>query len=99
MLAARKRDYPEAIRAYTLALTSFTEAKNELEHAKTALKYAAMILQKNSETERPERREIEDAVKVLSSALPVIRGNRMLKELEEGERALYALQRIGLRLR
>jgi serine/threonine protein kinase len=99
MLAARKRDYAEAARAYTVALESFSEGKNELEHAKTALKFAAMILQKNSETEHPDRREINDAVKLLGVALPVIRGNRMLKELDEGERALYALQRIGLRLR
>ncbi len=99
MLAARKRDYAEAARAYTVALESFAEAKNELEHAKTALKFAAMILQKNSETEHPDRREVDDAVKLLGVTLPVIRGNRMLKELEEGERALYALQRIGLRLR
>jgi serine/threonine protein kinase len=99
MLAARKRDYPEAIRTYTLALDAFTETRNELEHAKTAVKYAAMILQKNSETERPERREVDDATKLLGTALPGIRGSRMLKELEEGERVFYALQRIGLRLR
>ncbi len=99
MLAARKRDYPEAIRTYTLALQGFAQGKNDLEHAKTALKFCAMILQKNSETERPARREVEDAIELLRGALPVIRGQRMFKELEEGERALYALQRLGLRLR
>jgi hypothetical protein len=99
MLAARKRDYPEAIRTYTLALLAFKESGNELEHAKTAIKYAAMILQKNTETERPDRREVEDAVRTLSGALPQVRGRRMLKELEEGERVLLSLQRIGLRLR
>ncbi|MFN2462082.1 MAG: protein kinase [Candidatus Velthaea sp.] len=99
MLATRKRDYPEAIRAYTAALAAFSNVKNHLEHAKTALKYATMILQKNSESDRPDRKEIEDAVDVLTSALPVIRGRRMHKELEEGERVLYALQRTGVRFR
>jgi serine/threonine protein kinase len=99
MLAARKRDYPEAIRTYTLALLGFTQSGNELEHAKTAVKYAAMIWQKSSETQRPDRREIDEAVRLMGTALPSLRGRRMLKELEEGERVLYALQRMGLRLR
>ena len=99
MLATRKRDYPEAIRAYTSALTAFENVKNDLEHAKTALKYATMILQKNTESGEVDRKEIDVAVEVLTSALPVIRGRRMMKELEEGERVLYALQRIGVRFR
>jgi serine/threonine protein kinase len=99
MLATRKRDYPEAIRAYTSALTAFENVKNDLEHAKTALKYATMILQKNTESGEVDRKEIDVAVDVLTSALPVIRGRRMMKELEEGERVLYALQRIGVRFR
>jgi serine/threonine-protein kinase len=99
MLAARKRDYPEAIRTYTIALRSFKESGNELEHAKTALKYAAMILQKNSESQRPERKEVDEAAKLLGGVIPGFRGRKMLKELEEGERVFYALQRIGLRLR
>jgi serine/threonine protein kinase len=99
MLATRKRNYPEAIRAYSLALRAFSDVKNELEHAKTAVKYATMILQKNSESEQPNRKELDDAAEVIAGALPVIRGRRMLKELEEGERVLYALQRIGVRFR
>lgn len=99
MLAARKRDYPEAIRTYTIALEAFTRSGNELERAKTALKFAAMVLQKNSESEKPVRREVDDATELLGNALPSIRGRRMLKELEEGERVLYALQRMGVRLR
>jgi hypothetical protein len=58
-----------------------------------------MILQKNGETERPDRREVDEATRLLAGALPGIRGQRMLKELEEGERLLTALQRMGLRLR
>lgn len=99
MLAARKRDYPEAIRTYMLAMRAFKESRNELEHAKTALKYATMILQKNGEAQRPDRREVEEASQLLSAALPVVRGSRLLKELDEGERVLYALARIGMRLR
>ncbi len=99
MLATRKRDYPEAIRAYTAALAAFSNVQNELEHAKTALKYATMILQKNTESDQPNRKEIDHAVDVLTESLPTIRGRRMLKELEEGERVLYALQRIGVRFR
>jgi len=99
MLATRKRNYPEAVRAYTTALTAFKSAGNEIEHAKTALKFAMMIAQKNTEGEAPDRKEIDQAVEVLGDALPVIRGRRMSKELEEGERILYALQRIGVRFR
>ena len=103
MLATRKRDYPEAARAYRAALTAFAEAPNELEHAKTALKYATMVLQKTSEAESEgrimNRRELADAVDTLSDALPTFRGRAMLKDLEEGERLLYALQRTLIRLR
>jgi hypothetical protein len=99
MLAARKRDYAEATRTYMLALHAFKESGNELEHAKTTVKYAEMILQKNSEAQRPDRREVEETAKLLGGVLPGIRGKRMLKELEVGERVFYALQRIGLRLR
>jgi len=99
MLATRKRNYPEATRAYASALTAFKTAGNDLEHAKTALKFAMMIAQKNAEGDQPDRKEIDQAVEVLSEALPVIRGRRMSKELEEGERILYALQRIGVRFR
>jgi len=99
MLATRKRNYPEAARAYTTALTAFKTAGNDVEYAKTALKFAMMIAQKNTEGEAPDRKEIDQAVEVLGDALPVIRGRRMSKELEEGERILYALQRIGVRFR
>ncbi|MGB8265677.1 MAG: protein kinase [Candidatus Velthaea sp.] len=99
MLATRKHNYPEASRAYTAALTAFKTAGNELEHAKTALKLATMVLQKNTDDEQPDRKEIDGAVDVLTEALPTLRGRRMIKELEEGERVLYALQRIGVRFR
>lgn len=99
MLATRKRDYPEAQRAYRAALTAFTDAGNDLERAKTALKYAAMLLQKNGEGDRPNRRELNDAVDLLGDALPTLRGRGMHKELEEGERVLYALQRELIRSR
>jgi serine/threonine-protein kinase len=99
MLATRKRDYPEALRAYRSALQAFAEAGNGLETAKTALKYATMILQKNSEGDAGDRRELSDAVDILTEALPSFRGHRLLKELEEGERLLYALQRALIRNR
>ncbi|HEY0615531.1 MAG TPA: protein kinase [Candidatus Elarobacter sp.] len=103
MLATRKRDYAEAARAYRAALKAFTDANNELERAKTALKYATMILQKTSEAEAEgaltNRRELSDAVDVLTDALPSFRGRAMLKELEEGERLLYTLQRTLIRTR
>ena len=103
MLATRKHDYREASRAYRAALTAFGEAKNELEHAKTALKFGTMILQKHNESENrggaANRRELSDAVDILTEALPSFRGRAMLKELEEGERLLYALQRTLIRTR
>ena len=97
MLATRKRDYPEAMRTYQRAMRAFEEVSNDLEYAKTALKFATMILQKNTEIDKPDKREIDQAGEALGSAIPVLRGRRMLKELEEGERLLYALQRIGVR--
>ena len=103
MLATRKRDYPEAARAYRAALSAFADASNDLERAKTALKYGTMVLQKTSEGESAgtitNRRELSDAVDILSDALPTFRGRQMLKELEEGERLLYALQRTLIRTR
>jgi len=99
MLATRKHDYPEAARAYRAALSAFAEANNELEAAKTALKYGTMILQKNNEAGVLDKRELSEAVDILSEALPTFRGRSMLKELEEGERLLYALQRTLIRTR
>ena len=79
------------------------EAGNELEAAKTSLKFSTMVLQKNTEGEaeglRVDRRELNDAVDILSEAIPSFRGRAMLKELEEGERLLYALQRTLIRTR
>lgn len=99
MLATRKRDYPEAMRAYRAALAAFAQAGNEIEGAKTAVKYGAMVLQKNSEGDFGNRRELSDAVDTVTDALPSFRGRKMLKELEEGERLLYALQRLLIRNR
>ncbi|HEV2643810.1 MAG TPA: protein kinase [Candidatus Elarobacter sp.] len=103
MLATRKRDYPEAVRAYRAALSAFTESKNELERAKTALKYATMELQKITEFDRTgariDRRELADAVSEITDAIPTFRGRTMLKEVEEAERLLYALQRTLIRIR
>jgi hypothetical protein len=103
MLATRKHDYSEATRAYRAALKAFREANNEAEHAKTALKFATMVMQKCNEGETTgalvNRRELSDAADVLSEALPTFRGRGMLKELEEGERLLYALQRTLIRTR
>jgi len=103
MLATRKRDYPEAARAYRAALHGFTEARNELEYAKTALKFSTMALQRITEDEtagnRMDRGELSEAVDILTDAIPTFRGRTMLKELEEAERLLYALQRTLIRLR
>jgi len=103
MLATRKRDYPEATRAYRAALEAFTDGNHVLETAKTSLKFATMIVQKNAEAEnqggRMDTRELAAAVDVLTDALPSFRGRSMMKELEEGERLLYALQRTLIRTR
>jgi serine/threonine protein kinase len=103
MLATRKRDYVEAVRAYRAALKAFTESNNDLERAKTALKYATMELQKITEFEaagtRIDRRELADAVDEITDAIPSFRGRAMLKEVEEAERLLYALQRTLIRIR
>ena len=62
-----------------------------------------MVLQKTSEGENEgaltNRRELSEAVDILSEALPSFRGRAMLKELEEGERLLYTLQRTLIRTR
>lgn len=99
MLASRKRDWTEATRAYVAALKAFTEVRNHVEHAKTALKYASMVLAKSAESERPDRHELENAIETLGRALPVLRARNLTAEVEDGERVLYALQRMGVRLR
>jgi serine/threonine protein kinase len=97
MLAARKGDFSEASRAYKLSLAAFQEVKNELEYAKTALKYGVMVLQKSADPATTDRRDVEFAIETLTSAMPELRGRRMGKELDESERILYALQKIGVR--
>jgi serine/threonine protein kinase len=97
MLASRKRDWNEATRTYLAALDAFTAVGNDVEHAKTMLKYATMVLAKWSERDRPDRSEIEKTVEGLTRALAVLRGRGMNAETEDGERVLYALQRMGTR--
>jgi hypothetical protein len=99
MLAARKRDWTEATRAYVAALKAFSEVRNHVEHAKTALKYATMVLAKGAESERPDRHEIENAIETLGRALLVLRARNLTAEVDDGERILHALQRMGVRLR
>ena len=99
MLAARKRDWREATRAYLAALTAFTEVANHLEHAKTAVKYGTMVLAKAAETDRPDREELESAIETVGRALLVLKSRNMAAEVEDGERVLLALQRMGIRTR
>jgi Protein kinase domain len=99
MLAARKRDWTEATRAYVAALKAFSEVRNHVEHAKTALKYATMVLAKGAESERPDRHEVENAIETLGRALLVLRARNLSAEVDDGERILHALQRMGVRLR
>jgi len=99
MLASRKRDWAEATRAYVAALKAFSEVRNHVEHAKTALKYATMVLAKGAETERPDRHEVENAIETLGRALLVLRARNLTVEVDDGERILHALQRMGVRLR
>ena len=99
MLATRKRDYAEASRAYKAALAAFAEANNEIERAKTALKLGLMLLQKLDEGAHTERLELREGADLLNDALPSLRGRAMQRELAEGERVLYALQRYLVHLR
>jgi predicted Ser/Thr protein kinase len=99
MLAGRKRDWTEATRAFQIALKAFSDVGNQLEHAKTALKYATMVLAKSTETDKPDRAEVEAAIQTLGRALLVLRARNLTAESEDGERVLYALQRLGIRLR
>jgi serine/threonine protein kinase len=99
MLASRKRDWIEATRAFTAALKAFSDVRNHVEHAKTALKYATMVLAKNAETDRPDRHEIENAIETIGRALLVLRARNLTAEVDDGERVLHALQRMGVRLR
>jgi serine/threonine protein kinase len=99
MLASRKRDWTEATRAFNAALKAFSDVRNHVEHAKTALKYATMVLAKNAETDRPDRHEVENAIETIGRALLVLRARNLTAEVEDGERVLHALQRMGVRLR
>ncbi len=99
MLAARKRDWAEASRAYVAALKAFSEVRNHVEHAKTALKYATTVLAKGAESDRPDRYEVENAIETLARALLVLRTRNLTAEADDGERTLHALQRMGVHLR
>jgi hypothetical protein len=99
MLAGRKRDWTEATRAFQIALKAFSDVGNQLEHAKTALKFGTMVLAKATETDKPDRAEVEAAIQTLGRALLVLRARNLNAESEDGERVLYALQRLGIRLR
>ena len=99
MLAARKSDWNEANRAYVSALKSFSDVRNFVEHAKTALKYTTMIAAKNAEIDHPDRTEIENAIELLGRSLLVLRSRNLTAEVDDGERLLQALQRMGVRLR
>ncbi|BDE05316.1 hypothetical protein WPS_05920 [Vulcanimicrobium alpinum] len=57
------------------------------------------VLQKYSESDVYDRRELTGAVDVLTEALPSFRGRSMFAELADGERLLYALQRVLTRTR
>ena len=96
MLATRRRDYPEAKKAYLIALAALKHMNNETEWSKTALKYGMMVLQKSAEGVRPDRDEVDSAIEALREAVPALRGRGMARELEEAERALYALGRLGV---
>jgi predicted Ser/Thr protein kinase len=99
MLAARKHDWIEASRAYQVAMEAFSQVNNQLEHAKVVVKWATMVLAKASEVDRPNREEVENAIETLGRALLIIRSRNLTAEMEDGERVLYALQRVGLRTR
>ena len=58
-----------------------------------------MVLAKSSETDHPDRDEIESASDLLCRALMVLKSRQLSAELEDGDRVLYALQRTGLRTR
>lgn len=94
MLALRKRDYAEATRALRSALGALKN-RNDYEYSKTAVKYGMLLYQKNSDNVRLERRDLQEGIEALTEALPVLRGVKAQKELEEAERLLYALQRVA----
>jgi serine/threonine protein kinase len=99
MLAARKHDWVEASRAYQVAMDAFAQVNNQLEHAKVVVKWATMVLAKASETDRPNREDVENAIETLGRALLIIRSRNLTAEMEDGERVLSALQRVGMRTR
>ncbi len=97
MLAMRKHDYVQAAAALKSAMTIF-KGRNEVEYAKTALKFALMVYQKTSEGARTQPQEIEEAISACTDALPILRWRNHSKETEDGERLLYALQRVATTL-
>jgi hypothetical protein len=58
-----------------------------------------MVLAKSTDVEKPDRHEVENAIETLGRALLVLRARNLNAESEDGERVLYALQRLGVRLR
>jgi serine/threonine protein kinase len=97
MLAMRKHDYGAAAQALRSAM-AVLQGRNDLEWAKTGLKFSLMVYQKNSEGEKTPPPEIEEAIRVLREALPILRGANQEKETADGESLLYALQRVATTL-
>jgi len=94
MLAARKHDYVEGLRAYTAALAGFKAVNNDLEFGRAAVRFAAMVVEQCAREQKVDDDNVDAAIKALSEALPILRGARLFSELEQGERTLYALRRI-----
>jgi serine/threonine protein kinase len=94
MLAERKKDYPEATRAYKAALEGFKAVDNELEYARAALRYAGMSVERHAHGHSLDGDEADSVIRMLSEAISMLRSLHLANEVDHAERLLYALRRI-----
>ena len=94
MLSERKHDYTEAERAYSAAIEGFKTIGNDLEYARAALRYTNMYVERHVHGNPLEDEEVSRLIKLLTSAMPLMRNLHLSSELEQTERVLYALRRI-----
>ena len=94
MLAERKHDYPEAERAYSSAIEGFKTVGNDVEYSRAALRYTNMYVERHVHGQALEDEEVGRLIKLLTSAVPLMRNSHLSNELEQTERILYALRRI-----
>ena len=83
MLAARKRDWPEATRAYVGRAQSIfrrTQSRSNMQRPRIEICYR-WCSRRTTEIEKPDRHEVENAIETLGRALLVLRARNLTSRI------------------